>query len=818
MNYHTQIDNRKASAGQSSPGKTCTRRAPFRLLTLALVAGLFGTGIAAAQTGEIRGLVLSRDGTPLLAATVNLDEGQRTAITNTEGTFRIADIAAGSYSLSVSHISYKAFTTTITVKAGQTGYVEVVLDEQPFQAEAVTVTASRSPYRASLSSTATKTPTPLFETPMSVEIVTSERLDKQKFDRVDDAFDYMTGVVRGGATRAQGYLLRGIEVDNRFIPYQVDGISGGVWRQHEPPSAIIERIEYLKGPASVLYGITQLGGVINYITKKPQAAQAGFIELRHSTYASELSPLGSANSASVTADMTGPLADSGRLMYRFIANHMNNTSFREDVEDYSLDLLPEITWVPTHNTALTVSLNVNVDKGRWDEYLPVPDKDLSKLPDIRTRINEPQDYYWDYGYGIGYILRHNVSDSWTLRSTGRFTSRIDGRRLFQFNKMIDDSTMSRRWRDQFNQRVYSYFDVTSENSFSTGSVNHTLLSGVTLGIEDIHFERLNLQGDSTLDINIYEPVHNAAPLYPANPDYNRFWDNTVFGAYVQDQIQLIDQLHLVAGAQYLSESTVHEQRRKEVTFEKFDKGILPRVGVIVLPTEELSVYGSYSTSLSPTNAERENAEGNSDFDPELGQQLEAGLKFNLFNSRLGGSFAYYTLERKNALNPTGEKNENGNTIYLQTGITRNSGIEVDLYASPVEGLFITMGMNTNDATVIEDNDATLIGARLAYVPDITFNGWMTYRFGQGAVEGLEAGVGVTHMDERPAELAVDDNAFFLPSYTRVDGFVSWPLNDVLTLALNVNNIADERYFSGGDASRIVPGAPRTIRTTMKWKM
>lgn len=771
--------------------------------------------LSAQDEGEIRGQVTSREGTPLLGATISLD-GKAVTATDTKGNFRVRSVAPGSHSLTIAYISYTTFQTTVNVASGANQYVEIVMDEQPQQTEIVTVTASRTPYRASLSSTATKTSTPLIETPASVEIITAERLEKARVDRVDEAFDYMTGIVKGGATRAQGYLLRGIDVDNRFIPYQIDGISGGVWRQHEPPAAIIERIEYLKGPASVLYGITQLGGVINYITKRPQASPAASIELRHTTFATDVSPFGADNSISMTADMAGPLADSGRLMYRLIANHMNNKSYRQDVEESSLDVLPAVTWAPSDRTSITASLNLNVDKGRWDEFLPVPGGDLSKLPSIDTRVNEPQDYYWDYGWGIGYIFRHNLSDSWTIRSTGRTTSRIDGRRLFESVKLLDDSTLSRRWRDQFNERVYSYVDVTSEKGLLTGSIEHTLLVGVTLGVEDIHFDRRNMQGDSTMNINIYDPQHEAAPILPPKPNYNRFWDNTVFGAYVQDQVKLIDQLQLVAGAQYISESTTHERRDKNLTFEKFDAGFLPRVGLVFLPLENLSVYGSYSTSFSPTNAEQENAEGNIDFEPESGTQFEGGVKFNFLNAKLGGSAAFFTLKRKNALNPTDAKNENGNTIYVQTGVARNVGLEIDLYASPVEGLFIRGGYAMNDATVVEDNIPENINARLAYVPKGTFNLWGSYRFGDGALDGLEFGVGMVHIDERPVALAREGAAtLFLPAFTRFDGFVSWKVLPRMTLALNLNNITDELYFSSGSSLRIVPGTPRTVRTTIK---
>lgn len=773
--------------------------------------------LAAQQGSEISGTVAGHDGSVLSGATISLDGGKQGAVSTRRGTFSISNVTAGQHTIRVSYVGYAPYTTTITV-SGKTEQLEVVLDERP-SASRVVVNASRSPYRAAISSTATKTSTPLIETPANVQIITPRRISEGRIERVDEMFNYMTGVTQGGGTRAQAYVMRGQPVDDRFIPYQVDGISGGVWRQHEPPAALIDRIEYLKGPASTLYGITQLGGVLNYITKKPQATSSAMVELRHSTYASELSPLGARNSANLVADITGPLDTAGRFLYRMIANHINTASYREDVQESSFDVLPELTWNMSDATQLTLSLNAQVDRGSWDEYLPVPSRDLSKLPDLRRRINEPQDYYWDYGWGIGYQLRHSFNENWTLRSVGRHTERIDGRNLFEFNGLKSDGeTMKRNYRDQFNERYYTYGDVAVEGRVLTGEIEHTILVGTTVGNERLHFDRRNLQGDSTLDINIYNPVHAGQPLLPAKPGFNRFWNNVFLGGYVQEQAKIIEPLRLVAGVQYISASTDHEERQKELTFEKFDAGICPRVGLVILPIPDLSLFGSYSTSFSPTSAEQENAQGNLDFEPQKGKQMEFGVKFDLFDARFGGTLSAFQLDYENALNATGDLNVNGNTIYVQTGQARSKGVELDIYASPFDGFNLTAGYSYTDSRITADTVVRNVGARRPFVPYNTGNIWASYQFGDGALSGFGLGAGVVHVGTRPTELPTSTGQVFsIPAYTRMDAFLSWTF-DRSTIALNINNLLDERYFVSGGVARIVPGQPRTLRTTLQFRL
>lgn len=769
---------------------------------------------AQGNRGELRGRVAARDGSPLASANVSLDDGRQRAVTDGAGLFVIPEVNPGAHKLTVSFVGYRAFETSITIDAGAEEYLEIVLDERPSGSQ-VLVQGRRDPYRVQVSSTALKVPERLSETPASVQVITSARMAQAGAERVNDMFDYMTGVVQGGGTRAQAYLLRGIAVDDRFIPYQVDGISGGVWRQHEPTAALVERIEYLKGPSSVLYGITQLGGVLNYVTRKPKATPEASLQVRHNSYASEVSAFGARNGMGVTADVTGPLGSTGALLYRVIANQSTTTSYRDGVDESSLDVMPALTWNLGEATSMTASLNVNMDRGKWDEYLPVPKNDLSLIPALNTRINESADNYWDEGWGVGYTLHHALSEAWNLRTSARHTSRFDGRRLFESSRVLADSrTMARNYRDQANRRDYTYIDVAVDGAVTTGPLEHTLLAGGTFGLEKIHFDRRNLQGDSTLNVDIYAPVHDAGPMLPAKPGFDRYWTNNYSGIYAQDIIGIVSMVKAVLGAQFINANTDHEEQRSGLAFEKHDAGLVAKAGLVVIPFEGLTFYGSFGTSFSPTSAERENAEGTIDFKPERGRQVEGGLKCDLLESRLGATLAYYTIDYLDALNRTAGKNRNGNDIYVQTGRSRFSGLEAEVYASPIEEIYVSAGYSTTSSEVVEDTVATRIGSAVPYVPRRSGNVWITYAPATGPLQGLTVGIGAAHVAERPTDFSGGKTApFVIPGYTRLDASISWSFARA-TIGVTVNNLADERYYVSGTALRIVPGAPRNIRTSL----
>jgi iron complex outermembrane receptor protein len=567
----------------------------------------------------------------------------------------------------------------------------------------------------------------------------------------------------------------------------------------------------------VVYGVGQPGGLINIVTKKPRAEHSASVELRHSSYMAGVSGFGDDNSFGVSTDFTGPITSGGDLLYRIVLAHINAESYRHEVNDWSLYIHPSLTWNLSDATSATAQLEITTDKGRWDEYLVAPKNNLDLVPPVDTRLGEPTDYYWDGGYATSLQMRHRFSEDAAISASLRRVARADGRRLFQHGRMLNDSILSRSYRDQKNERDYNFADVNYQQQLITGPLEHTLVAGVSGGYEFIHFNRLSLATDSTLNINIYEPVYGAKIPVP-KPGFNRTWNNLFAAAYLEDQIAIGELFRISAGVRIdrasIDHSVDYDPKRTGFGFEKTDVGFSPRVGLVALPSEGISVYVSYSTSFAPTDAEKENAQGAIDFEPTRGRQLELGTKADLFDGKLAAGLAIYQITQENVLNEGEGKNPNGNTIYVQVGQARSRGVDLELSVSPLAGVEITGGYGYTDARVTEDPDSSLIGARLTYTPHNQGNAWIAYRIPEGVLKGLGFGFGLVHIGSRPTKLPdADGFAFHLPAYTRYDGALYWE-RDAVKISLNLNNLTGVRYWASGEAIRLVPGAPASIRTTI----
>lgn len=783
--------------------------------TLSWMAMMFGAmagTLNAQSTGSIEGDVRTQDGAPVVAIDI-IDAASGIATrTRDDGSFSLRNVPAGERTVVARGMGFRPSTTSVVVTSSRASRVVIVLEIDPVGLSDVTIRADRITYREPLSSSAARGGMKVIDAPMSVEIINDRRMRDQAANRLDEMFSYMGGISQQG-TRGQGFLLRGFSLDQEFSAYLINGMNGAIWRQHDPPSAIIDRVEYLKGPASIVFGVGQPGGTINIITKQPSIRAEQSIEVRHETYASDISPAAARNGFSITSDFTGPLTEDNTLLYRLALSHTRSESFRDDVSDGSVAILPSIAWRPAEGTSASLQLELLADRGSFDEYLVAPKGDLSLVPAITTRLGEPTDSYRESGIAASASLDHAFSDAFNLRVQARHASRSDGRRLFQHRAILNDSMLARSYRDQENSRRYSFLDAYMQSRVEFLSMTHTIITGVSGGLESVHFDRLSLTADPSLNINIYAPVHNAS-IPKAKPGTNRFWSNTFGSVYLEDRMAIGSMLDVIVGARFDVASIDHEERSKELTFSKTDAAASPRVAVVVRPVEGVSAYASLSTSFAPTDAEKENAEGTIDFDPERGEQYEVGVKTDVFDGRLSGSIALFQITQRNTLCQAEGKNPNGNSIYQQVGRMRSQGAELDLNVTPFTEWQMTGTLSYTDARIIEDKDPALVDARATHVPNVAASFWSNYRVAEGTLAGFGLGLGVVHTGERPTTLpSATGTTLVLPAYTRLDGSLFYETGNV-RVAVNVPNVLDTRYWASGESLRLVPGAPRSVRTTI----
>ncbi|WP_148288833.1 MULTISPECIES: TonB-dependent siderophore receptor [Kamptonema] len=665
----------------------------------------------------------------------------------------------------------------------------------------ITVTARQAtPYLAPNASTATRTDTPIRDVPQSIQVIPQEVIEDQQAIRAEDALRNVSGITFDGGGEGQGLsiAIRGFSnapvLTNGFREY--GAIQGS---ELLPDTANIERIEVLKGPASILFGEVQPGGVINVVTKLP---------LSTPFYEGEVQ-LGNYGFARPRLDISGPLTSDGSLLYRLNAVYEHSEGFRDFDQDIDRVLVaPVITWKISDRTDFTVLLQYSdiqqpLDFGRiavGDRLLDTPRRRIFGEPDDSTKIQL---------FTVGYDFEHRFSDNWKFRNAFRYSDRHTEQRFASFPFTFDEAT-------GIAERYYGGFDLDSKNyslqtnivgNFATGSVKHTLLAGVDLN-------RLDDEGIGRLDfglptpLNVFDPVYGSVPR-PEFQNIPGFFDQKLevnrIGVYLQDQIAVLDNLKLLAGIRYDTvEQTIGSLegffRSTDVKNTETNDAFTPRVGIVYQPIPEISLYGSYSRSFLPVTAT--SADG-SLLAPEEGEGFEFGLKTELFQNRLSATLAYFDITKKNVATT----DPNDSFFSIATGEQRSRGVELDLSGEILPGWNIIGGYAYTDAEVTKDN-AIEVGNRLIGVPKHSASMWTTYTIQTGELQGLGFGIGFNYVGEREGDL---DNSFQLDSYFLTDAAIFYR-RDNWRFAINVKNIFNTDYSPGtpNGRTRIEVGEPLRV--------
>lgn len=647
-------------------------------------------------------------------------------------------------------------------------------------------------YNPSNSSTATGTDTPLRDTPFSIQVIPEAVLEDRNVVELGDVLETATSVVsvsgRGTSVFGPGFLIRGFPVNE------------GVFRDGIPTASLaplssndVERIEILRGPASVLFGQGEPGGIINLVSERP---------LSESVYALSFTA-GNFDTYRGDLDMTGPLNDSRTLRYRLNLSYENYGSFRDFVDGESLIVSPILAWDIGENTSIDFYGQYIHDRETIDEGIPVLGDEIADIPRDRF-LNEDFGEFEQEQFRLGYRLNHEFSDRFSVRHALQYLQ-YEPERYAPLFDSIDIATGELSRLEYFAGGVYRRFFTNAEAiaQFNTGSIEHQVVFGVEYSHdeEEPEFQSSNLFAP----INIFDPDYTDVP-YDIEPEF--FRDDTIdtISVYLQDQIDILPNLHLLAGIRYDSADQFRTTRsigESRTEFEQTDSAWSPRIGIVYQPIEPLSLYASYTTSFNPAFGASRNPD-DSTFDPETGQQFEVGLKAD-FSDQLSFTVAAFDIRRQNVATPDPDNPD----FSVQTGEVASRGLEMVLTGELLPGWNITTSYTVLDAYVSEDN-TPIVGNGLANVPDNQFNLWTTYEIQRGDLVGLGFGLGFLYLSDRPGNL---DNTFTLPSFFRTDVAVFYE-RDNWRAQLNIENLFDIEYFVSSDEYLgVTPGSPFTILAT-----
>ncbi|MBE9160702.1 TonB-dependent receptor [Nodosilinea sp. LEGE 06152] len=651
-------------------------------------------------------------------------------------------------------------------------------------------------YIVDSTSTATRTDTPILEIPGSIQVIPRQVIEEQNALRLPDIFRNVSGVAEEGGfgDTLDQFNIRGFAATSQVFRNGIrvpDGFAPLIETEN------LERVEILKGPASVLYGALEPGGIINLVTEQP---------LADPYYAASLS-LGSFGLVRPTFDISGPLNESKTVLYRLNGVYERGERWRDfntDIERVFVS--PVITWQIGDRTNLTIDGEYVNDERPVDRGIPAVGERPADIPLDRV-FGDPDDFVRTESYSIGYQLEHEFNDNWRARNAFRYLQ-TDSINLRLEPATLNEETgiLTRRFNfnDPLEESYVLQTDVVGE--FNTGSIEHTLLAGIEYTHQYQHFETF-FGGAPFAPINIFEPVFEEIDR-PSPSDFNIPGFDIIsdsVGLFLQDQIDITDNLILLAGGRFdfLDQQSIDLE--SDTATSQYEEAFSPRVGLVYQPIEDLSLYASFSRSLVLNGAVQ--ADG-SFLEPIRGTQYEIGIKGELFDGALLATLAAYNITRTNI----GVPDPNNPDFSIPTGEQRSRGIELDVLGEISSGWNVIASFSYLDTEVTEDGGSPLEGNRLFNVPKYTASLWTSYEIQSGDFQGLGFGAGVFYVGDREGDAA---NTFKLPSYLRTDAALYYR-RDNWRLALNVRNLFDVNYYESSNFSRlrIEPGAPRTLVGTV----
>ncbi len=678
--------------------------------------------------------------------------------------------------------------------------------------------------------TATKTDIPIRQTPASIQVVPKQVLTDQQVTNVKDALSNVSGVVSNNLDAVGAYFyLRGFRANYLFR-------NGLAIPQDETPTLVdtanIERIEVLKGPASVLYGRSEPGGIVNIVTKQP--LDQPFFKVDQQ--------IGSYDHYRTQWDFSSPVAEVPGLAYRVTGAYQNNGSFRQFQGGRRAMLAPVVRYSPTAWTEFTIDTQFLTSRIQNDLGLPTATNfwALPNLPRTRSyqEANDPKDIN-DY-YNVGYTFRQNLTEDWKVTNRSLYTEgRWSSTQLTGAGVDPDFSTQNRLTQYQDLKSYNFATNIDLNGKFEALGARHNFLFGLDYLNNNYNYVYNN--GFNNYPINLYAPIYGTVPTFA-------FYDSMIGsgfkfhssvltrqkGMYVQDHVTWFDRLHLLIGARYdiadvtrgtSSSFPIFDDNGNFVDYDysasknaaianrlaartQYFSGWTPRVGVMLDLMPELSGYASYTRAFGkPNNGFGENG---LPLPPEKSQQWEIGLKAQPLPGLLATLSVFQITKSNVATDVFG-----GPQISRFAGLQRSRGVELDIIGALTDRMTVIANYAFTNAKVIADapmnrlnpygnlDEETygpvggFIGNHLPFAPRHTCKIFLTYDFGENGL-GFRAGGGVTASSNWWGDL---QNVIVMPSFARLDGFASYTTEldgHKVTAQLNLQNINNVRYFEAVD--------------------
>lgn len=657
-------------------------------------------------------------------------------------------------------------------------------------------------YDAQRSGTATKTDTPLKEVPASLTVIPAQLMQDTAMQGLGDAFRYVPGVLlhQGEGNRDQ-IVIRG---NSTTADFYVNGVRDDAQVFRDLYN--LERVEFLKGPAGMIFGRGGAGGAVNLVTKKPV-----FDRLLDATVT-----LGSYNQVRGTIDAGNKWGDSAAFRLNGMIEGADSFRTGADLRRYALN--PAVTVALSGKTSLTFSYERIHDDRTADRGFPSQKGRPLDAEPARFFGNAGQSNSVQTTDRFAFVFDHALGNGWQLKNTlqlayyDKFYQNVyPGGAVNAAGNLTLSAYNNQNWRtNAFNQS-----DLTKK--FKLGGIEHTVLVGAEIGHQNsTNVRNTGFFGAATsISVPAANPFATATRFAQNTTDANNNVKADIAAFYVQDQVALSREWKAIAGIRYDRFSVNSDDRRTLATafdLARTDAGFSPRAGLIWTPTAGASYYVSYSFSMLPSGEQLGLAITTSELAPEKAKNYEIGAKWGV-RPRLSLTAALFRTDRTDVrvADPVNAG------FFVKSGRQSVAGLEVGLMGQVARNWEVFAAYTNQDGRVKSPISSgttasvatiTPAGNKIGLVPNQLFSVWNKVSLGAG----WAAGLGVTYQSSSYTSF---NNTVKLPAFTRLDGAVYHSFDRSTRLGLNVENIAGRKYFPTVDGdNNISPGAPRTWRLTL----
>lgn len=623
--------------------------------------------------------------------------------------------------------------------------------------------------------------------PTSIQSINQQLIDDQGVIRIAEAVRNVSAVTRAPAYMGltDQYRVRGFSAST--------GLWNGFRRDHYysvTDTSHIQQVDVIKGVASVQFGDMEPGGVVHYVTKRPQANDETTLRLS----------VGSLGLVRPEFD-TQFSSEQGAVKARFTGAYEKNNEFKDHVTGDFSTLGTAIDWQVNEDTEVA-------GHAYWYDADKVPDRGFFNslgpltldLPRERY-YGEPDDRYTFEQTDVGVQFKQRINNIFSFQLGVNQTAVDDVRDNFQQRDLQPDGrTLRRQYTYVPGSNETTQWTASTTAKFETGAVSHQVVIGVDhISVNNFYNFRRDRSQDYSIDL--YQPVYGYYPRILGAEDKN-YTDSTSQGIYLQNLMQFGEKWHVLAGVRYTKFEQTDTDNSGTKTDFKQNKAS-PRVGVTYAWSPQHTSFVSYSEGFKPQPYTRLASKAIAT--PEQSQQYELGHKFQLAaNTSVNATIFQITKQNIASTDP------NDADFSILTGEQQVKGIELDVKQGLDHGVDLIASYALLSGKVSEDTDSSLRGDRLVNTPKHQASLWASK-----TIQSLPLtfGLGAFYVGSREAELP---NSFTVPAYTRLDASAKYQVNSATLVQLNIHNLTDKTYFDSQD-NLLYAGEPLNAKLMFQYQ-